>query len=136
MSTARPSKIIVLPKPPKKENTDTAVLAYQDDLDSTPMTAIHLPTTVKQPKLIDPISKEDAHKVWNEQDFGTKREYVLEIFKKYSYLDSKFFSNIFKKAKTVEHLNTLFTEMFFSSESISKSRNEKEMAKIDPFYIQ
>lgn len=113
-----------------KETTKTVYVT-----DDSPFSSIGDIMPKIEPKLLQPITKEEAQTVWGTSGLLAKREIILKILNDKPMFSSQKSLDYLFKIKTSSKLDEFFTNLFFFSEEKARKHNEKEMKRVDPLHF-
>jgi hypothetical protein len=87
-------------------------------------------------QLVKPLSKEQAHALWNIKTIAEKKMAIVIALEGLTYMNHSKTRDRLSKIKKIEQLDMLIADILIYSEDAAEVENQKRLQKADPFYIE
>jgi hypothetical protein len=87
-------------------------------------------------QLLKPLSKEQAHALWNITTVTEKKMAIVIALEALTYMNHTKTLDRITKTKKIEHLDMLIADILIYSEDRAEEFNKKILEKASPFHIE
>jgi hypothetical protein len=87
-------------------------------------------------QLVKPLSKEQAHALWNIKTITEKKMAIVIALESLTYMSHSKTRDRLAKIKKIEQLDMLIADLLIYSEDAAEAENQKRLQKANPFYIE
>jgi hypothetical protein len=80
--------------------------------------------------MVHPMTKDEAHFLWNIKNLNEKKEKFLEVIKKFSFMKNEYIIKKLAKVENVTEVDFLITNFLLKTEESCKAKNIRTLIKL------
>ena len=86
--------------------------------------------------MVHPMTKEQAHELWNIKNLNEKKEKFLEVIKGFSFMKNDYFVKRTSYSKTLIEVDTLISNFILKTEESCEAKNLRTLIKLKLITIE